>query len=661
MNKMLKYCVFVLVVAIPFVGFSQNGDRDSRLRIIESLANTDEKAFLESAQILMQEAHEKNDVGLYAEVLMLYGDKYYRNAQYHLADSVFDLIQSLDQKQVSVRVANRSKLGKVRVSGDLDDKPAAVRKAYGLIAEFRREKDTLTWIDAYNSLASLYQELYKRDSALANYLKAIELAKLSNAHFQQAYLRNNIGLFYIDSRQYDKAREEFKHARAQARIAEARYLEGLVINNQGLLFMSDEKYEEARAKFREFLEFTSDQGADRSKGIAYLNLAIIDYHEDRLDSSYYYHNLGIEHFKRIEQKALLIRAMNGKARLLIKMGKYDDAKQIADSCRILAVNQKLLEDEMLANKLISNVYDSIGNKAEALNYFKEYKKLSDSLNDVLRDKVVAEMQTKYDVKEKEAVIAQQSAEALARDQADRIRQFRNTIIIMITAVLIISIAIYFYWRTQRNKRRMQENFTQELIKSVEGERGRIAQDLHDGLGQNLSVLKNQIGQLDSLSAESKKSLEKDLSAVIEQTRDISRSLYPSYLRKVGLTEAFSSLLERTEGATGIICTYDLPILSKQPSDEVKTHLFRILQECIANTLKHSEATALKVELSQVGERWRLIYQDNGKGMGSRKDLRGIGMMSISERTKMMGGSFNVSANELGKGFRLNVMFDLFND
>lgn len=643
---------------------AQDQDFDRKIKELELLSNTNIIEFESRALEMKIDAMEEENPEHLSRVLMVYGERYYRNAEYEAADSIFRIIQSLDQDQVSMRVANRSKLGQARVMGDLGDRKEAIKNVIQLVSEFRTEKDTLTWIDSYNSLASMYDEEYKRDSALTYFLEALDLAKAINAHFQQAYLLNNIGLFFIDSQQFDKAEEYFKRAKEQAGLAEAPYLEGLVINNLGLVFMSNGDHEIAKSQFQEFLRLSSSGKSDRTEGIACLNIGVIYYLQDKLDSSLIYHDLGLEHFKKIEQPALVIRANNGKARLLIKMGRYSDAMNIAFENKDLAKDQGLLEDEMLANKLVSNVLDSLGRKGEALSYYKTYKSLSDSLQELRRDKVVTDMQTKYDVKEKEAELVMKEAEIAVmekedqiRQQNDQIRQFRWTIIIISAAVLVIGLGIFFYVRVQRNNRKMQESFSQELIKSVENERGRIAQDLHDGVGQDLSVLKNKINTIKDEKSPQIVEIEKDLSVVIEQTRQISRSLYPSYLRKVGLTEALSSLLDRTEEATGIICTYDLPILKSEPDNQVKTHVFRIVQECISNTIKHSGASALKVDLRMGNEQWKMVYQDNGTGLGSKKAMHGMGMMSMGERVKMMGGNLSVTNNESGKGFRLTVTFD----
>jgi signal transduction histidine kinase len=84
--------------------------------------------------------------------------------------------------------------------------------------------------------------------------------------------------------------------------------------------------------------------------------------------------------------------------------------------------------------------------------------------------------------------------------------------------------------------------------------------------------------------------------------------------------------------------------------KVKTHVFRILQECINNTIKHSNATALKISSEKIEKYMRVIYQDNGKGLNFEDNVKGIGLRSIKERANIIFANIQMSSKE--KGFKL---------
>jgi len=658
--------IYISVLFLLFSGgstlFAQEAEFEQKLKMLKSFSYTDLEKFEDLGQRMLASADSLDNIDHYSRVLRLYGDRYYRMGAISKCDSVFKLIMSLDKSKVSNRIRNRASIGLLMTKSASGDRKRNIKNLHKLNDRFEKEKDTLTWIESCNSIGALYSELNMGDSSLFYYIKAIDLAKACNAHFHQAYLLNNIGLFNLTDQKYEIARENFEEARIQAQLGESKFLEGYIVNNLGLVHMSTDNRELAKASFHEFLRISSGSKSPALTGIARLNLGTIYTEQEVYDSSMINFDICIELFEKIELHPHMARAFNAKARLLLKMGRFIEAKALADSSLKISVGTVMLEDEIMSNKLISQVYDTLGEPKKALEYYKTYKELNDSLNGLSNDKTIADMLTKYSVKETEAALKVEEAKVTLMESEKSLSQFRWATGISLGLAIIIGIAIVFYIRVQKNNRRLQESFSQDMIIRVEKERGRIAQDLHDGVGQDLSVLKNKLGRLKKNDKIEVLEFEVGITAVIEQTRQISRSLFPSYLRKVGLAEVMSSLLDKTEQGTGIICSYDLPPLKKQPAEQVKIHVYRILQECINNTIKHAEASALKVEFLPEGELWTLTYQDNGKGMPDKKKLKGMGMMSIAERVKMMDGEMAVSSNELGKGFKLKVTFSpQFND
>ncbi|MFT7614032.1 MAG: two-component system NarL family sensor kinase [Parvicellaceae bacterium] len=657
MNYLQKYITIIFLLFVGCSGlFAQENEFVQELKRMKTLSYSDAEKFEELGEHLLAISKADNNIDHLSRILRLYGDRYYRTGEISKSDSVFQYIMSLDQSKVSDRIKNRTSIGLLMTKSVNGNRKINIQSLQELNKKFENQKDTLTWIEGCNSIGSLYSELNIRDSSLLFYLKALELAKSCNAHFHQAYVLNNIGLINLTDKQYEIAKNNFAKARVQSQLSDSKFLERYIVNNLGLVYMNTDSLDLAKSSFQEFLRLSAGSGSAALTGIARLNLGTIYYEQRVLDSSMINYNIAINSFQQLELKPHMARAFNGKSRLLLKMGEFESAKAMADSSLGLSVGTVLLADEIMSNKLISQVFDTLGMPKKALEFYKIYKELSDSLNGLSNDKTIADMQTKYSVKETEAALEMEEAKVTVMESEKQLSQFRWVLAISLGMALLIGIAIWFYIRVQKNNRRQQESFSQDLIIRVEKERGRIAQDLHDGVGQDLSVLKNKLGRLKKNDTIEVLEFEVGITAVIEQTRQISRSLFPSYLRKVGLAEVMSSLLDKTEQGTGIICSYDLPPLKKQPEEQVKIHVYRILQECISNTIKHANASALKVELLSEGDLWMLTYQDNGIGMPDKKKLKGMGMMSIAERVKMMDGQMAVSPNELGKGFKLKVTF-----
>jgi signal transduction histidine kinase len=198
-----------------------------------------------------------------------------------------------------------------------------------------------------------------------------------------------------------------------------------------------------------------------------------------------------------------------------------------------------------------------------------------------------------------------------------------------------------------------------LIRHVEGERDEekrsLSRDIHDQLGQELTALKlglfwidRQMGEddIDKDATRSKLIELVDLNTqVIQQVRDIARSLRPVVLDQVGLSAGLETLVQDFNKREQALCGLNMDDIPDLP-DEVRTDVFRIVQEGLTNIARHSEATFAYVRLRCPEGRLQLELGDNGKGMPNLSgDIRpiGLGMVGMRERVRNHGGSFSVSS------------------
>lgn len=216
------------------------------------------------------------------------------------------------------------------------------------------------------------------------------------------------------------------------------------------------------------------------------------------------------------------------------------------------------------------------------------------------------------------------------------------------------------------KRATQEAFTRQLIVSQENERKRVASDLHDGLGQDLLVLKNRLGLL---AADSKQSpeltrklteLSADASRAINEIREISHALRPAALEQVGFTRAVEWMVEQL-GKTSPITKFSTELQDIDgllPSDQ-EISLYRIIQEGLSNATRHAQAARVMVEVRHEGGSLRVSLFDDGKGFepdhtnGNNHGRRGFGLAGMRERAKVLGGRIEIQS-ERGKGTRLTL-------
>lgn len=190
---------------------------------------------------------------------------------------------------------------------------------------------------------------------------------------------------------------------------------------------------------------------------------------------------------------------------------------------------------------------------------------------------------------------------------------------------------------------------QAVANAAEQERARIARELHDGLGQQLggllflmNGLYRDLQAAFAPQAETVAQLRDELSTAINQARDLSHELYAVPPQPDGLMQALDNLAERVSNSHGIASEFASDtVLVHDPT--VASHLYRVAQEAVHNALKHSHATRIWIELTQQSDSVELRVRDNGIGFSPESDSRGLGLRTMEQRARLMGGRLRVQA------------------
>jgi PAS domain S-box-containing protein len=179
----------------------------------------------------------------------------------------------------------------------------------------------------------------------------------------------------------------------------------------------------------------------------------------------------------------------------------------------------------------------------------------------------------------------------------------------------------------------------------EKERTRIARELHDELGQQLTGLKMELSWLGNQLADKRdklaakvESMKQQIEATIKSVRRISTDLRPALLDDLGLCPAIEWLAADFSAKTGLEVALDLDDQSCGQEDTLATALFRITQECLTNVARHAAATQVRISLRREGGVLALTIADDGKGLAQAEGgkLVGHGLIGIRERAIMLG-------------------------
>jgi signal transduction histidine kinase len=209
----------------------------------------------------------------------------------------------------------------------------------------------------------------------------------------------------------------------------------------------------------------------------------------------------------------------------------------------------------------------------------------------------------------------------------------------------------------RREQARHREFSRRLIDAQEHERKRIAGELHDSLGQNLTIVKNRLTlrQLDDETPDSDlDAISALISETIHDTRRISHNLRPYVLDRIGLTRAIEELARLTHESTGLQIETKVDNIDKVLMNENEINLYRVVQESLNNIVKHADASRVTVRVLRREAELQVRVEDDGRGFdpARRHDpqapLGGMGLNGIEERVRIMGGSVRwISARREG--------------
>lgn len=203
----------------------------------------------------------------------------------------------------------------------------------------------------------------------------------------------------------------------------------------------------------------------------------------------------------------------------------------------------------------------------------------------------------------------------------------------------------------------QEAFARQLIESQEAERKRIAQELHDGLGQNLLVIKNRalLGLAVEKKDEQFDEIRDSVTDALSEVRSISYNLRPLHLERLGLTSTLEEMIEEIEETSKITINCDIAPIDDLLTPENEINFYRIVQECLNNIVKHSKAKRASVEIYRENEHISLTVKDDGRGFETETagEKRGLGLNGIAERVKILRGSLSINSTH-GNGTTVSV-------
>lgn len=636
------------------VSAQYTGKITQRLKNLRELAYSDSLGLFREGEEIIKSVRGTPQEAAISDVYLYFGNYFYYTRNIDRARAYFTKANKQAILTKNQHIQDLSNVRLVFIDNEEGLNDDAENQLNEMLVEAKAKKDHENTLEIINFLGIMKERENHLQDAIKLYIEGLYLAETYNLGHYAGTFRNNLGLMKLYANQFDEALVDFKKGLVIAKKEKEKNLMSHIQINMALVYLIKDSTKTALRMFNDVISHSRKNNHPRELASIFVNVGTSFVMTGRPEMALSYMDSAITVLEDHNMYIELTKAYLGKTDVLLRLKKPADARKSLERVSQLTDITDNLEDKSSRFMMLYEIEKQEKNYKAALESYENYKSLKDSASEILNSKVVQGLQLKYNVQKKEIELEKERSKTLVLEKKNQDERFIRYLTIFVSAIALILILGLVWVLYSRKVREKQELFSQQLIEKIEEDRSRISMDLHDDIGQSLSMLKSKIASVKTENGQDEKILESGLSRVIEQTREISRSLYPSYLEKIGLVRSVASLSENVQSSTGIECSFEITDKVESLPLNVKTHLYRILQECTNNTIKHSGATALKVSIAEKNGEFTMIYQDNGSGFGS-KQQKGLGILSMKERAKIINGT--VSFDDKGnKSFKLVLKF-----
>jgi signal transduction histidine kinase len=516
----------------------------------------------------------------------------------------------------------------------------------------------------FNKIGIVYQKEAKFDSALLYAQKALTLYEQLNDKVGISYSLNNIGIvnqnmgnldealkyqeqsivikeeihdqlglsgsyvnvgnIYLLKKDIPKAKEYFEKAEAICRkIGNLEYLSNTV-NNLSSLYQKIGDYQKALALAQESFEIRTKLGDTKGQVSCLVNIGTV--------------LTDMRQYKGAEDKYLL-------------------GLKLADTL------QSCLSEKAKLYNSLAQLYQTTGEYKKSAEMARFAIQYNDSIYTSDLNKQFSEMQTKYQSAKKDEQIEQQKNEITVRKYELIKKQywFYGSLAIF----LFLALLGYSYYRRTKLKQekklqeevmKQQDLATKGILNAEENERKRIAAELHDGVGQMVSAAKMNLSAFEHeyiFKDDAQKSAFEKVIALIDEScteiRSVSHQMMPNALLKSGLASAIKEFIDKIDARVVKINLY-AEGLDERLDNNIETVLYRVIQECVNNVIKHSGANQLDISLIKDVDGIAATIEDNGRGFDTKDKQKfdGIGMKNIISRIDYLKGTVDFDSSP-GRG------------
>jgi two-component system, NarL family, sensor kinase len=543
-------------------------------------------------------------------------------------------------------------------------------------------RDTNRMAVMYSNLGNAYRYKKDRVQSLENFQRAIDLLEKKNDSLRLPAVYMNVSIFLEENNDY---RESIVYSNKAYVMASAQGDDYTACN--ALISMSDAWFSLGNPDkqfdlLQKALILAKKTGDLEESGAIYNNLGSFFFTKKDFPKALKQFTLSYEYALQMANHFHLCEACTRMAEVYKQLNQPDSALSYAKKAEGLAHEIGSRSDLKEIYLTRAEIEKSLGHANEGYAFLSKALHLGDSLYTTAASEKIAEMEARYESEKK-----QQQITALEKDRQISLlslkqKAFFNWLMAgLALTLLVVSFLIYLNLRRSRMLAGQTAKIQQQrivelekdhellvvnsLLKGQEEERGRMARDLHDGLGGLLSGVKFSMHHMkDNLivTSENMAVFERSLDLIdtsIAELRRIAHNMMPEGLVSYGLDEALKQYCSSINTNGMLRVSYQSVGLGSRMPDAVEITSYRIIQELLNNMLKHAAATEAMVQVIRDEGRLNIVVEDNGKGFDTNAlaEKKGAGWVNIKARVDYLKGQLELNS-EPGKGTQVNIEFNL---
>jgi two-component system NarL family sensor kinase len=489
-------------------------------------------------------------------------------------------------------------------------------------------------------------KLNRQREALDTFYRCLRVAEQAGDHEMRYRMYNNIGWAFMELNHYEKAIDNFRESLQIIRHNNLPDRYASIYNNMASCYGALGQHD-STLKFVQRGIAIAQQHHDyaaEANGFNIMGTLLSARQQYQQALQYFLQAQPIR--EKIGDPFYIVSDLAEIARLQAKLG--DTAaglRYCREALHIAEKNKLAAKLPMIYDAMVQN-YEAGGNFAAAALMYKKINALKDQLYKDANPQALAEIETKYETEKKEKQIQLQQF-AIVRNNY----WFAGIALALLSGALL-TWSFYHRYKLKQEALLQQEILHQQqvaskaVLEAEEKERKRIAEDLHDGIGQMMSAAKMNLSAIENelvfKTPDQKLKFERIIGLIDEscrEVRNVSHHMMPHVLVNAGLGAALKEFTDKVDNTVLEIELYHEG-LQERLDMNVEAILYRVIQECVNNVIKHAAASHLTISLIKDADGLSATIEDNGIGFdaGKKNGHEGMGLKNIRTRIEYLKGS-----------------------